>query len=61
MRHFVKSKLNVCRWVGLVVLVLQLACVGLAYAISAAQQRMLQDPRSVLHHTLFMKLNKKKL
>lgn len=39
--HFVKSKLEVCRWVGLAVLLVQLISLALAYALSAAQQRLL--------------------
>jgi hypothetical protein len=39
--HFVKSKLEVCRWVGLGVLLVQLISLALAYALSAAQQQLL--------------------
>ena len=39
--HFVKGKLEVCRWVGLAVLLVQLISLALAYALSAAQQRLL--------------------
>ena len=35
--RFVKHKLDVCRWVGLAVLIVQLLSLGLAYALSAAQ------------------------
>ncbi|EIE19829.1 hypothetical protein COCSUDRAFT_44255 [Coccomyxa subellipsoidea C-169] len=40
--RFVKSKLDVCRWVGLAVLVVQLLSLALAYALSTAQQRLLE-------------------
>ena len=39
--RFVKHKLDVCRWVGLAVLIVQLLSLGLAYALSAAQQKLL--------------------
>ncbi len=39
--RFVKHKLDVCRWVGLAVLLVQLLSLGLAYALSAAQQKLL--------------------
>ncbi len=39
--RFVKHKLDVCRWVGLAVLIMQLLSLGLAYALSAAQQKLL--------------------
>ncbi len=40
--RFVKGKLDVCRWVGLVVLVVQLLSLALAHALSTAQQRLLE-------------------
>ena len=39
--RFVKHKLDVCRWVGLAVLIVQLLSLSLAYALSAAQQKLL--------------------
>ncbi len=45
-----KHKLDVCRWVGLAVLIIQLLSLGLAYALSAAQQKLLDvrsDPTSL--------------
>lgn len=44
--RFVKHKLDVCRWVGLAVLVVQLLSLGLAYALSAAQQKLLDVRRA---------------
>lgn len=40
--RFVKSKLDVCRWVGLAVLLVQLLSLAFAYALSTAQQRLLE-------------------
>ena len=40
--RFVRSKLEVCRWVGLAVLLVQLASLGLAYMLGAAQQKALE-------------------
>ena len=40
--RFVRSKLEVCRWVGLAVLLVQLISLGLAYMLSSAQQKLLE-------------------
>ena len=40
--RFVRGKLEVCRWVGLAVLLVQLISLGLAYMVSSAQQRVLE-------------------
>jgi len=39
----IERNVVVCRWVGLAVLLVQVACMGLAYALSSAQQRLLLD------------------
>ena len=41
--HVIEENVVVCRWVGLAVLLVQVACMGLAYALSSAQQRLLLD------------------
>ena len=41
--HVIETNVGVCRWVGLAVLLVQVACMGLAYALSSAQQRLLLD------------------
>lgn len=41
--HVIEENVVVCRWVGVAVLLVQVACMGLAYALSSAQQRLLLD------------------
>ena len=41
--HVIEENVGVCRWVGLAVLLVQVACMGLAYVLSSAQQRLLLD------------------
>ncbi|KAK9822476.1 hypothetical protein WJX81_008318 [Elliptochloris bilobata] len=43
MTRVIEENVVVCRWVGLAVLLVQVACMGLAYALSSAQQRLLLD------------------
>ncbi|KAK9813083.1 hypothetical protein WJX72_008635 [[Myrmecia] bisecta] len=43
MKKFIESKLEICKWVGVGVLAMQVAAAGLACSLSAAQQRLMDD------------------